>query len=117
MRTKIVRLIIELVLLLGLSYVLSLMGSLFVAVVFFICGVIMASLSTFRYGETDEMYGHLPSTNNPAEATNSVESRFCKHNVELVPSIHDSYRMTLRQQKQHEGIQSGTAPTASACSY
>ncbi len=63
-------------------------------------------------GETDEMYGHLPSTNNTAEASNSMESRFCRHNVELVPSIHDSYRITLRQQKQHEGILSGaTSPT------
>ena len=68
-------------------------------------------------GETDEMYGHLPSTNNAAEATNSAESRFCKHNVELVPSIHDSYRMTVRQQRLHEGLLSGAAPTASACSY
>jgi hypothetical protein len=58
-------------------------------------------------GETDEMYGHLPSTNNTAEASNSMESRFCRHNVELVPSIHDSYRITLRQQKLHEGILSG----------
>jgi len=57
--------------------------------------------------ETDEMYGHLPSTNNFAEATNSVESRLCKHNVELIPSIHDSYRMTKRQEEQHEGQLSG----------
>ena len=63
-------------------------------------------------GETDEMYGHLPSTNNTAEASNSMESRFCRHNVELVPSIHDSFRITLRQQKLHEGILSGaTSPT------
>ena len=57
--------------------------------------------------ETDEMYGHLPSTNNTAEATNSIESRLARHNAELIPSIHDSYRMTLRQQQQHEGILSG----------
>jgi hypothetical protein len=63
-------------------------------------------------GETDEMYGHLPSTNNTAEASNSMESWFCRHNVELVPSIHDSYRITLRQQELHEGILSGaTSPT------
>jgi hypothetical protein len=61
---------------------------------------------------TAEMYGHLPSTNNTAEASNSMESRFCRHNVELVPSIHDSFRITLRQQKLHEGILSGaTSPT------
>jgi hypothetical protein len=53
------------------------------------------------------MYGHLPSTNNTAEATNSVESRLARHNAELIPSIHDSYRMTVRQQQQHEGILSG----------
>ena len=57
--------------------------------------------------ETDEMYGHLPSTNNTAEASNSVESRLARHGAELMPSIHDSYRMTLRQQQQHEGILSG----------
>ena len=76
-------------------------------------------------GETDEMYGHLPSTNNTAEACNSMESKFCRHNVELIPSIHDSYRITLRQKNQHEGILTGaTSPayhnrccTAIACSF
>ena len=65
-------------------------------------------------GETDEMYSRLPSTNNSAEATNSVESRFCRHNVELVPSIYDSYRMTLRQQRLHEGILTGDVANVSA---
>jgi hypothetical protein len=66
--------------------------------------------------ETDEMYGHLPSSNNTAEASNSVESRLARHGAELMPSIHDSYRMTLRQQQQHEGILSG-APLLPECSH
>jgi hypothetical protein len=57
--------------------------------------------------ETDEMYDRLPSTNNNSEGTNSMESRLCKHNVELVPAIMDSYRVTIRQQKQHLGVLSG----------
>jgi translation initiation factor 2 beta subunit (eIF-2beta)/eIF-5 len=57
--------------------------------------------------ETDEMYDKLPTTNNNSEGTNSMESHLCKHNVELVPAIMDSYRVTIRQQRQHEGIASG----------
>jgi hypothetical protein len=47
---------------------------------------------------------------------NSVKTKLGNHNVELVPYIHDSYRMTLRQQKQHEEILSVAAPTANVCS-
>jgi hypothetical protein len=58
-------------------------------------------------GETDEMYGRLPSTNNNAEGSNSMESHLCKHNVELVPAVMDSWRVTNRQQKLHEGVLTG----------
>jgi hypothetical protein len=59
--------------------------------------------------ETDEMYGRLPSTNNNSEGTNSMESHLCKHNVELVPAIMDSWRVTKRQEKLHEGVLTGKA--------
>jgi hypothetical protein len=59
--------------------------------------------------ETDEMYGRLPSTNNNSEGTNSMESHLCKHNVELVPAIMDSWRVTNRQQRLHEGVLTGEA--------
>jgi len=79
--------------------------------------LIFPGVRAHMLGETDEMYSLLPSTNNSAESTNSVESRLCRHNVELIPAIHDSWRMTLRQQRLHEVLLSGAAPTASACSY
>jgi len=63
-------------------------------------------------GETDEMYDHLPSCNNTSEAINSSESKLCRHNVELIPSIHDTWRLTIRQQRHHEGLLTGaTAAT------
>jgi hypothetical protein len=69
--------------------------------------LIFPSVRKDMLGETDDMYGRLPSTNNNSEATNSIESGLCKHNAELVPAIYDSYKMTIRQQRQHEGILNG----------
>ena len=44
-------------------------------------------------GETHEMDSPLPSASNSAEATNSVESRLCRHNVQqLITCIHDAMR-------------------------
>lgn len=69
--------------------------------------LIFPSVRKDMLNETDEMYDRLPSTNNNSEGTNSMESHLCKHNVELVPAIMDSYRVTTRQKKQHEGVLSG----------
>jgi hypothetical protein len=71
--------------------------------------LIFPGVRAHMLGETDEMYSLLPSTNNSAEAINSAESKLCRHNVELIPCIHDAWRMTLRQQRLHEGLLSGTA--------
>jgi hypothetical protein len=69
--------------------------------------MIFPSVRQELLGETDEMYGRLPSSNNNSEGTNSMESHLCKHNVELVPAIMDSWRITNRQQKLHEGVLTG----------
>jgi hypothetical protein len=69
--------------------------------------MIFPSVRQELLGETDEMYGRLPSSNNNSEGTNSMESHLCKHNVELVPAIMDSWRVTNRQKKLHEGILTG----------
>jgi len=69
--------------------------------------MIFPSVRQELLGETDEMYGRLPSSNNNSEGTNSMESHLCKHNVELVPAIMDSWRVTNRQQKLHAGVLTG----------
>ena len=71
--------------------------------------LIFPSVRQELLGETDEMYGRLPSTNNNSEGTNSMESHLCKHNVELVPAIMDSWRVTKRQERLHEGVLTGKA--------